>query len=303
MIVSPQNQRLKALRALISGRGQGQATRKAATLLVADLVRTEIAADASLLVLEGPNLIEAALDAGLPMPLVVSTERFLASDHLVLDRFATAPLAVEESLLDALADADSPRGLVAIVAAPEWTLASALEDGWSTLLYLDRLRDPRNVGAVLRVAEATGVDLVVLGPGTASWRHPRALRASAGSALRLTILDGIGSEELTHQIEAILGETPHWYGLQAGGRSVFDVPVASPRVLAVGSEAHGLSSEVAGRCTSSLAIPMEGDIESLNVATAAAVALFEIQRRSPLTYAIGGPALTTDRTSDRTDNR
>ena len=265
MITSSQNKRLKALRALVSGRGQDQATRKAAALLTQELRHADVAADAPLLVLEGPNLIAAALDSNLALPLLVATERFLESGDPVLDRINPSPLAVDEALLNALADADSPRGLLAVATAPESAHQTVLNDPWTTILFLDQLRDPGNVGSVLRVAEATGIDLVALSPGCASWRHPRALRASAGSALRVAIVDEMTCQQLSDEIATITGEPAIWFGLEAGGISVFDEPIATPRVVAIGSEAHGLSTDVADCCSTALAIPMEGKAESMNV--------------------------------------
>ncbi len=239
--------------------------------------------------LEGPHLVGEALAAGLPLDPVLATPEFLASDegrdfarHFPL-AFPRAPTLATTDVLDSLADADSPKGLLAIARLPRGGAETLPVRSGGIYLYLDGLQDPGNLGAIARVAEATGVVGLALAPGTVHPNHPRALRASAGSLLRLPAAVGVGPEELKNRLSPI---APVWSALAAsGGADLYaaDLPIGkSPLILALGAEGPGLSSEVetfVRREGLLLTIPLAPPVESLNVAVAAAVALFEVRRQ------------------------
>jgi TrmH family RNA methyltransferase len=144
-------------------------------------------------------------------------------------------------------------------------------------LFLDGVQDPGNLGAIARVAEAAGAAGLACGPGTAHPNHPRALRASAGSLLRLPVAVGVEPAALAAHLSPL---GPRWAALVAhGGRELYAEPVAGTLVLALGGEGAGLSPAARRLADLELRIPLEGPVESLNVATAAAVVLFELRRR------------------------
>ncbi len=306
MISSPSNDRFKALRRLAQAKGKPVDKRGASFLSRDHLDRSPSAsadqkitvdqvsrsgsttvdqevesASANFLFIEGPNLLEAALDAGLRVHSTYATENFLRDRHRVLDRLPEPATPVSEPLLDSLADADSPRGLVAVVDAPKIDLdlcINRLDDARSCALYLDRVRDPGNVGALVRVAEAAGAAFVLSSENSVSWRHPRALRASAGSSLRLPVIEAVSIDRVTMALEH-LNRPVTWVALRTGGEDLYATTLEGPMILALGSESSGLSEEIRRHCARSLAIPMAGRVESLNVATAGAVTLFELRRR------------------------
>lgn len=232
--------------------------------------------------LEGPHLLEAALGAGLVPAGVFATAEFVERQPELVGRLSSPPTLIEPSLLDELADSDSPRGLVAAVPLPQLEVAEGLaRAGSKPILAVEGLQDPGNLGALARVAEAAGAGLLVSTPGTVDWRHPRALRASTGSLLRLPVVGcTLGALRLA------LGEQRHpappWLGLSPrGGVGLWD-PESLPSgqaVLVVGSEAGGLSADARSITDRTVTIPMEPGVESINVTAAAAVVLFELARR------------------------
>lgn len=234
------------------------------------------------LILEGPHLLSEALATGIEPELVLATEDFI--DSAAGQRLAASlpypPLAVDERLLTEVLDADAPRGIVALATRRRPAIDSLPADPKSaTFLYLDGVQDPGNVGALARVAEAAGAAALLLGPGTADADHARALRASAGSLLRLPILGPLDVNAASAAL-AKLAVVPVWVALVAhGGEDLFQADLEGPLVLALGAEGPGLSKEVASRADRRLTIPTEPPVESLNVATAAAVVLFERRRR------------------------
>jgi RNA methyltransferase, TrmH family len=146
----------------------------------------------------------------------------------------------------------------------------------SDLVYLDAIQDPANVGAVLRTAAAAGIAQVLCGPSTAAAWSPKALRAAMGAHFRIAISEGVGVDAL----DAALAGT--WIGAivqDAPSLWTCDIP-PQPIGWAFGSEGGGLSTAVLSRCALRVRIPLGGDMESLNVAAAAAVCLFERRRRA-----------------------
>lgn len=238
--------------------------------------------------LEGPHLVAEALAAGLPLETVLATRDLLASpdgQELLARHPGLAPVLVPvaDGLLDDLTDADSPRGLLAVARLPRSGVAAlplAPTAPGGLYLYLEGLQDPGNLGALARVAEAAGAAGLALAPGTVHPNHPRALRASAGSLLRLPVAVGVEAEALARHLETV---APRWAALvPRGGTGLYDLPdaaVQSTLVLLVGAEGPGLSPALAARADLGLTIPMAAPVESLNATVAAALVLFEVRRR------------------------
>src|SRR5262245_17756844 len=153
-------------------------------------------------VLEGPHLIGEALAAGLDLDPVLATPAFLetAEGAVTARRLARPPLLAAPEVIESLADADSPKGLLAVARLPrDGADALPLRPG-APYLYLDGLQDPGNLGAIARVAEAAGAAGLALAAGSVHPNHPRALRASAGSLLRLPLAVDADPEELGRRL-------------------------------------------------------------------------------------------------------
>ncbi len=238
--------------------------------------------------LEGPHLVREALAAGVELETVVATPEFLASDEgaTLAAALPHPPLTVEAGLLAALADVDSPRGVAAIANLPRRGVEALPRRAGAVYLYADGLQDPGNLGALARVAEAAGAAGLALAPGAVHPNHPRALRASAGSLLRLPVAVGVSPADLDGYFDSDLDEGPlahRWLALvPRGGADLFSAPLAPPDaalVVALGAEGPGLSPAPAARADLAVTIPLATPVESLNATVAAALVLFEIARR------------------------
>jgi len=255
MISSRQNQRVKDIRRLRRSKG-----------------------DRALL--EGPHLVAEALAAGLVLEEVLATPGFLDTPEgrRLARLLKEPPLEVSPEILDELTDADSPRGLLAVALLPRSGAASLPVETDRPYLYLDGLQDPGNLGALARVAEAAGAAGLALSPGCVHPNHPRALRASAGSLLRLPVAVGVEPEALDAHLAAA---HPRWAALvPRGGEDLYRAPLAGTLILAVGAEGPGLSPALLARAGLRLTIPMAAAVESLNATVAAALVLFEVRRRA-----------------------
>jgi TrmH family RNA methyltransferase len=181
--------------------------------------------------------------------------------------------------MKSLSDVETHQGSIALVDRPRFA------DDWLSqkdafILILDGLQDPGNVGTLFRTAEAAGVSGVLLTRGCADPLSPKALRASAGSAFRLPHV-------LDLSVDALLERLPRGLTLAAavvgpGSVSVFDAPLGLPLALALGSEGSGLDPRVEAASTHRVVVPNARKVESLNVAAAGAIVMFEIARRAGL---------------------
>lgn len=254
MISSRQNQFVKAIRKLRHSKG-----------------------DTALL--EGSNLVDEAARSGIRPQWVLTTPEFAATatGRQLLGRFDPGTVhRVSTAVLDSVADADSPQGILACAELPRRGFNSLPVISGSCLLFLDRVQDPGNLGAIARVAEATGVVGLALSPGAAHPNHPRALRASAGSLLRLPVAIDCELADLRQHLGPI---EPSFVALDLVGEDLYSADLSGTVVLLLGNEGAGLGSRVLAGADRRLAIPMSAPLESLNVAVAAAVTLFERRRR------------------------
>lgn len=254
MITSRQNQRLKDIRRLRRSKGDHA-------------------------LLEGTHLVAEAVAGGLALETVLATPEYLASAegrHLARS-LPVEPLEVAADVLEDLTDADSPRGVLAVARLPRSGVEALPIRAGRPYLYLDGLQDPGNLGALARVAEAAGAAGLALSPGTAHPNHPRALRASAGSLLRLPVGVGADPDALDQRLARL---QPRWAALvPRDGEGLWEAGLEGTLILAVGAEGPGLSPALLERAGLRLTIPIEPPVESLNATVAAALVLFEVRRR------------------------
>lgn len=254
MIVSRQNQRLKDIRRLRRCKGDRA-------------------------VLEGAHLVGEANALGLELETVLVTPRFAASSEGqgLRSTLADAPLEVAEALLDELCDADSPRGVLAVARLPRRGVEDLPRSEPGLYGFVDGLQDPGNLGALARSFEAAGATGLALSPGSVHPNHPRALRASAGSLLRLPVAIGAAIDEVD---DRLAGLQARWVALAPRrGQNLWEAPLDGSLVLAVGSEGAGLSDVVERRAEIRISVPMQAPVESLNTTVAASLVLYEIARR------------------------
>jgi TrmH family RNA methyltransferase len=247
-IESRQNPRLKELRRLLAAPGR------------------ELAA------VEGPNLVEEAVRAGLQVRAVFAApgaEAFLAG--LALDAETEFFLVPREVLAQALAT-ENPQPIAAAVEPPAWSWADLLGGKNPLIVVLAGLQDPGNLGTILRSAEAFGASGLVCLPGTVSAWNPKAVRASAGSLFRLPVVSASVEEAFTRLEEA---GVKVWTTAVRDACPAQQAALAVPAAVVIGNEGNGVSPEVAELANAALTIPCPGPVESLNAAIAASILLYE----------------------------
>ena len=184
---------------------------------------------------------------------------------------------VTERAAKALSDTVTPVGLVAVCRMPDASLAAVLEAPRLIAVAVDT-SDPGNAGTLIRLADAMGADALVLAGDGVDPYNAKCLRASAGSIFAVPVVEAPDTlaliPELVHAELVVMAATLD------GERSLDEVNLDVPTAWLFGSEAHGLPAEVAAAADVRVRIPMRGSAESLNVAAAAAICLYESARVS-----------------------
>ena len=216
-----------------------------------------------MVLLEGPRVLAEAKAAGLTFDLIAVREGDKLPFHSE-SRITLTPAAFR-----AATQTVTPQGAIAIARVDEASLAEAIAAARAArwpLVVLDRIQDPGNVGAIARTAAAAGAPALLALAGTADPYGPKAVRASAGNVFRLRV---------AHAQWKDLAGLDGYGAAASGGAPLAEAPIESAGMIVLGSEAHGLSRQDLKLVT----VPLHEGVESLNVAAAAAVILFEIRRR------------------------
>jgi TrmH family RNA methyltransferase len=227
--------------------------------------------------LDGPHLVDALRASGGTADTLVASESGLARDE-VRRLFEGTParerVLLADRLFDALAQVATPAGILAVVRTPEARpLPAVLDD----CLLLEAIQDPGNLGSILRTAVAAGVRQVFLGEASVFAWSPKVLRAGQGAHFFLSIYEDAPLAALAHRFPGpVLATDPR------ATEPVFGVDLATAPVAWIfGSEGGGISAELAAAADARVGVPMPGPVESLNVAAAVAVCLFEqVRQRS-----------------------
>ena len=220
--------------------------------------------------LEGDHLCQALRASGRPaVQAVVSQAAWELPALRELARWAPHVAVVPGALFASFSALDSPAGIGFLLDLPA---AAALAPGLPTVV-LDRVQDPGNVGSILRSAAAFGVRQVLALAGTAALWSPKVLRAGMGAHFALGLHEGLDETALQVLVVPLLATSSH------AGQSLPDAPLPWPCAWVMGHEGQGVSTTLLARCALQLRIPQPGGEESLNVAAAAAVCLYESQRR------------------------
>lgn len=244
-------------------------------------------------VVDGPRLVIDAMRAGLEVrEIFASTDAIAAlgqeGDRLTShdgdwfasqegDRFAGIEVyEVDPSVLGAVLDPVNPQPIAAVVTIPDWSDEDLLADDRPLLVAVE-LRDPGNLGTVIRTAEAAGLAGVIVAGDSVDRFSPKVVRASAGSVFRLPV---IAATDPVAMVGRLLERGRNVVAaVVEPGVPAYDTRDLTSAAILIGNEPHGLAAEVVASVTEPVTIPMAEGVESLNVGAAASVLCFEAARQ------------------------
>lgn len=219
--------------------------------------------------LDGAHLLEEAMQAGIaPSYLIVSEAAADVAEWR--SRLPQVPVvSLSAALFRKLTPVATPTGILAVIDIPRPQVTRRPRFA----ILLEDIQDPGNLGSLLRTAAAAGVESVHLSKGCTEAWSPKALRGSQGGHFRLSIHEGV---DLTEMARAFQGGV--YAAALRSGRELYSLDLTGPSAFVFGNEGAGLS-EALLRETTAFTIPMAAAVESLNVAAAAAICLFERVRQ------------------------
>ena len=235
------------------------------------------------IMLDGSHLVKEGRRVGLAFETVAIAASKLARDpglatlSAALDRDGARLVSVTDPIMDAISPVASPSAIVALAARPLVPLEAALASPPQLVLGLANLQNPGNVGAVIRAAEAGGATGVVTTGMTADPYGWKALRGAMGGTFRIPVATQIDPLALVAEARAL--------GLAVlaaaarGGRTPYETDLTQPTLVLLGGEGAGLAIELVEEADATLSVPMRDSVDSLNVAAAAAVIVYEAFRQ------------------------
>ena len=238
------------------------------------------------LAVEGPFLVEEALGAAPAVRThsVLMAESGLAKFARFMERLPDEAEAVQvpDRLFEKVAQTQNPQGIAALVELPPRNLDTILGGENLLLLVACGLQDPGNLGTLLRSAAAFGASALFTLHETVSPFNPKAVRSSAGAIFHLPVLAGLAANELLDRLRAaqvrIIAADRH------SPSPLYQADLRGSLAILVGREASGLPPEIAREATLRLSIPIRPGMDSVNVATAAGVFLYEVARQRSFRY-------------------
>jgi len=252
VITSSQNSKLKLVRALMG--------------------RAKERREANAFVVEGVRLIEDAINAGWQFQFALYSDGLSERGKALIETLSTKNIEVDDvagDLLQKLSDTENPQGILAVLES----ISSPIPDSPNFILIPDQIRDPGNLGTLLRTAAATGVQAIFLPPETTDIFAPKIVRAGMGAHFRLSI------HSLTWEEIKIQTKDMDIYIADMDGTSCWETDLRKPLALIIGGEAEGASDEAQRLASQKISLPMAGNVESLNAGVAGSVLMFEVVRQ------------------------
>lgn len=239
-------------------------------------------AETGCFLVEGPKVLEEALRARTAIHEVFISEALLEEGlpprlASLLEASSARVQPVSAPVLKRLADSTTPQGIVAVAKAGAAEPEGLALPPDAFAVICDRVQDPGNLGAIIRVADAAGVDAVLVSAGSCDPYNPKTVRATMGSLFHLPVVPGGSTVQLIRWMQSkgvmVAGASPR------GTVSCYEVRGREALCWVLSNEARGASAEVLSACDAVVRIPMPGHAESLNVAAAASILMYEVVRQ------------------------
>ena len=205
---------------------------------------------------------------------VFATGAALQAQPEIFGSLRAQVVEVSERVMDRIADTRTPQGVVSVVHQLDVDLELVINDKPQLVALLDQVRDPGNAGTILRAADAAGADGIVFSKDSVDLYNPKLVRSTTGSLFHLpTVIDA----QITDSILALKASGLQVFAAAGGGKPVNEMGprLGLPTAWIFGNEAHGISDEVLALADEIVGLPIYGAAESLNLATAASVCLYQ----------------------------
>lgn len=242
--------------------------------------QTKVRKEQGLFVVEGKKMLEESLlhQNVVVQKVYVSENYYKEVCHSDTSYFRGADFElVSDAVMKEASETMTPQGVLALVETAKYTLDAMLSKSRVRLLILEDIRDPGNLGTIIRTAEGVGITGVVLSKDSVDIYNPKVIRSTMGAIYRVPF---VYQENLLEAVRQIKQKQIPVYAAHLEGAVLYDsLSYGDKTALLIGNEANGLSKEISELATKCIKIPMEGKVESLNAGIAAAVLMYEVYRQ------------------------
>ncbi len=248
--------------------------------LIASLRLGKFRNEEGLFVVEGVKMVDELLASSFEIKSIFATETWIAGKHLPPDRYLVDIEEISETDLEKISALNTPNQVLAVAFIKTFNAPDYSGNEW--VLALDQIRDPGNMGTIIRTADWFGISRIVAAIGTVDLWNPKVVQASMGSIFRMSV----------HYVELAdyLSEAGRFapvYGAFMDGSPVGAIRLDKQGVMVIGNESHGISPQIEALVTQKITIPSalagdDGRAESLNASLATAILCYEINRQKSL---------------------
>jgi len=233
-----------------------------------------------LFIAEGIKLVDELLQSNFQIKQIFATRQWLDDGHLHAQRNQIQAQEITDAELERISLLNSPNQVLAVAVKPEYLPLPDVRKEW--VLLLDQIKDPGNLGTIIRTADWFGFHRIIASPNSVEVWNPKVVQASMGSVLRLPV----HYHDLTELLKEYNGKVPV-YGTLLEGVAPASVAISKYGMVVVGNESHGISEAILPFITTKISIPAaavssQGRAESLNASIATAIICYEIRRQHPV---------------------
>jgi RNA methyltransferase, TrmH family len=240
---------------------------------IARLNQKDARYETGLFLLEGFQGLKELIEQPELVVEVFATEQALNQHPELFEALPVEVSLVSDRVMDKISDTKTPQGVVAVVRQIDVDLDLVISNKPRLVAILDQVRDPGNAGTILRAADAAGADAVIFSKDSVDLYNPKLVRSTTGSLFHL---DTVTNLDLTQAIAKLKAAGLQIFAAAGSGESITGLSTLSePTAWIFGNEAHGVSEQLMSLADRTVALPIFGSAESLNLATAASVCLYQ----------------------------
>jgi TrmH family RNA methyltransferase len=248
--------------------------------LIASLRLGKFRTEEGLFVVEGVKMVGELLASSFEIRTIFATEAWIAGKHLPPDRYLVDIEEISETELEKISVLNTPNQVLAVAVIKACKTPDFSGDEW--VLALDQIRDPGNMGTIIRTADWFGINRIVASTGTVDLWNPKVVQASMGSIFRMPV----HYVELADYLQKA-GQFTLVYGAFMDGSPIGTVRLNNQGIMVIGNESHGITPQIEALVTKKITIPSaipgdDGRAESLNASLATAILCYEINRQNSL---------------------
>lgn len=233
-----------------------------------------------LFLIEGIKMLEEAIKWESPLEAILYSKKLFEVNggEDLYEKFSHKNIPIyklDHILLKELCDTENPQGVVAIMQQSQYTIEDIIRKENSSIIILEELQDPGNLGTIIRTADAAGFGGVLLSKGCVDLYNDKVLRSTMGSIFHLPIIQDLSLEKV---LPRLIGENYQVIGSSLHTNNYYhQIKYSSKGALIIGNEARGISEATLKFCTGLVKIPILGNAESLNAAIAAGILMYKMQ--------------------------